>query len=223
MAARDFVSRVVSHPRVFDAQTTLLGARRLERVMRPLALGVTRGRPRGTVVDVGGGTASAHAWWPEQWTYVSVDPDRRVVRHDRVSDRIHRVVGDASRLAFADRSVDVVLMKGVAHHLDDSTWPRALSEANRILKPEARLVFVDGLWSSRRWISRLGWMVDAGRHPRGSARLFEDLARWFEVEATERLTLLHDCLVVTARPIPPATRLRDVEMTGGSLPASSEP
>jgi SAM-dependent methyltransferase len=213
MSVRDRFSRIVSHPRVFDVQTTLLGGKRLARTLTPIALHTTRGQVRGTVLDVGGGTASAHSLWPAAWTYISLDPDRRVVRRDTSGCAIRRIVGDASCLGFGDHSVDVVMMKGVSHHLDDSTWFSALSEVRRILRPDGYFLFVDGVLKPRRWISRLAWFVDTGRFPRPSGEIESAIANSFQVESIERLTLLHHSLVLVGRP-DPALRRGHTERTG---------
>jgi SAM-dependent methyltransferase len=213
MSVRNRFSRIVSHPSVFDAQTALLGARRLAEVLQPIAARTTQGRTLGTVVDVGGGTASGYSLWPKTWTYVSLDPDRRVVEHDTSGGTIPRIVGDASCMGFRDHSVDVVMMKGVSHHLDDASWFLALSEVRRILRSDGYFVFVDGVWSRRRWISRLGWALDTGRYPRASAEIERDVAESFHVESSERLTLLHDCVILTGRPHS-AIRLEHSEQTG---------
>jgi SAM-dependent methyltransferase len=138
--------------------------------------------------------------WPDGWTYISIDPDERVAELDTNGDTIQRLVGDASKLALHDDSVDVVMMKNVSHHLDDEIWAGALSEVRRVLKPDGYFVFVDALWSPRRYISRLAWSLDAGRFPRVSERLEGDIAKSFDVESVQRLTLVHHCIMLTGRP-----------------------
>jgi SAM-dependent methyltransferase len=200
MSTRDTISRIVSHPRVFQAQTALLGGNRLTKSLLPLVSRATKGVPSGTVVDVGGGTASARSLWPVGWTYISLDPDQRLVSFDNADDGMQRLVGDASRLALLDNSVDVVFMKNVSHHLDDTQWPNALTEIRRVLKPDGYFLFVDALWSQYRLISRLAWSVDAGRFPRVSEKVEQAIADSFDVEYVERLTLIHHCIMVTSRP-----------------------
>jgi SAM-dependent methyltransferase len=200
MSTRDTISRVVSHPRVFQLQTALLGGKQLAQAIEPIASAIIGGRPSGTVVDVGGGTASARSLWPDGWDYISIDPDPRVVGFDHPGCVTRRLVGDASKLGLRDHSLDVVLMKNVSHHLNDATWSGALSEVRRILKPDGWFLFVDGLWSRRRVVSRLGWALDAGRHPRRSDSIEGAIATMFDVANVERLTLLHDCIIVSGRP-----------------------
>jgi SAM-dependent methyltransferase len=200
MSTRDTISRIVSHPRVFQVQTALLGGNRLTKSLLPLVSRATKGVSSGTVVDVGGGTASARSLWPVGWTYISLDPDQRLVTFDNADDGMQRLVGDASRLALLDNSIDVVFMKNVSHHLDDTQWPNALAEIQRVLKPDGYFLFVDALWSQYRLISRLAWSVDAGRFPRISEKVERAIADSFDVEYVERLTLIHHCIMVTSRP-----------------------
>jgi SAM-dependent methyltransferase len=160
----------------------------------------TRGRSSGTVLDLGGGTANARSLWPDDWDYLSVDPDQRLATLENADQKMHRLVGDASQLGLVADSIDVVLMKNVSHHLDDTTWSGALSEVRRILKPDGYFIFVDALWTQNRIVSRLAWTVDAGRFPRVSDKIEDAIATAFDVESVERLTLIHHCILLITRP-----------------------
>ena len=200
MDMRGAISRFVSHPKVFEAQTAVLGGHRLIAALQPMVAEATHGRTSGTVLDLGGGTANARSLWPHDWEYLSVDPDQRLVALEDTDQKMHRLVGDASELGLVDNSFDVVLMKNVSHHLDDATWSGALSEVRRILKPDGYFIFVDALWSQNRIISRLAWAVDAGRFPRVSEKIERAIAVAFDVESVERLTLIHHCILLITRP-----------------------
>jgi SAM-dependent methyltransferase len=200
MSTRDTISRVVSNPRVFEIQTAILRGHRLIESVLPLVSRITDGHSSGTVVDVGGGTANARSLWPAGWTYISLDPDQRLVGFNNSDETMQRLVGDASKLALLDSSVDVVFMKNVSHHLDNTQWPNALTEIRRVLKPDGHFLFVDALWSQYRLISRLAWSVDAGRFPRVSEKVEKAIAESFDVEDVQRLTMIHHCIMVTSRP-----------------------
>jgi SAM-dependent methyltransferase len=195
--------RIISHPRIYEAQVTLLGRSRLEAAMAPVVVRAVDGRPNGVVLDVGGGTARARSMWPSGWRYVSVDPDERHVGDNgNEADSPHpieRLVGRAEALPMPDASVDNVLMSAMSHHLDDATWAAALSEVERVLAPDGTLVFFDAVFSRWNPVSRLGWMLDAGRHPRRLDRLITDLSERFAIESLNRLTQLHDSIIVLAR------------------------
>jgi SAM-dependent methyltransferase len=199
MAVRDLVARAVSHPTVNEIQTTVLGRKKLEARLAPVAAGTCGGNERGLVVDVGGGSARSRAMWPTEWRYLSIDPDERMVDLDD-DQIIERIVGSADHLPFLDSSVDVVLMQCVSHHLDDELWPRSLAEIDRILKPGGYFVFLDGVWSPRRWISRVFWRFDVGRYPRGGSELEHAISVRFAVEDSQAFTLVHNAILVTARP-----------------------
>ena len=136
--------------------------------------------------------------WPASWRYVSIDPDARVAGLDDCGDVVRRITGDAASLPLPDECADVVLMQCVSHHLDPATWPQALAEARRILAPDGHLLFLDGVWSDRRTISRLFWRLDAGRHPRSSDELEGSIATHFEILDVDRFTLVHHSILVTA-------------------------
>jgi SAM-dependent methyltransferase len=200
MNARDWMSKVVSNPRVFELQTKVLRGHRLNEALLPVAQRATSGRTEGRVIDVGGGTASARSLWPHSWTYISIDPDPRLVTFTDGDEPMLKLVGDASRLALRDDSVDIVLMKNVSHHLDDEKWPGALSEAERVLKPGGCFMFLDAVWEPRRLISRLGWSLDAGRFPRASPSIESAIAAHFDIEKLERMTFIHHVILLTGRP-----------------------
>jgi SAM-dependent methyltransferase len=200
MTARDLIYRIISNPRVFQIQTTLLRGHRLNDALLPVARRATSGRTEGKVIDVGGGTASARSLWPDSWTYISIDSDPRLVTFSNTDDAMRKFVGDASRLALRDDSVDIVLMKNVSHHLDNEKWLKALSEAERVLSPDGRFIFLDAVRTPRRPISRLAWSLDAGRFPRISTSIENAIAAHFEIDELERMTFLHHCILLTGRP-----------------------
>jgi len=202
MSLRDVFGRIVSHPKVNEFQTHLLGRSRLEAHLGPVATLTFADLPIGTVVDIGGGTARSRSMWPTEWTYYSIDPDARVLTVEPTEKQIERLVGDASALPLPDNSADVVLMQCVSHHLDDSIWPASLTEANRVLKPGGSFIFLDGVWRKRRWFSRVFWRLDAGHFPRTSDDLERAVAEEFQILETDRFNVVHHSILLTARSSP---------------------
>jgi SAM-dependent methyltransferase len=194
---RNLYSRAISHPRVYKAQGALLGRDRLEAAMRPVVHRAVDGASTGTVIDVGGGTAEARALWPSGWRYIAIDNDERMAGIQ--TDSMERITGSAGKVPLPDGVADHVLMSNVSHHLDDRTWSAALTEIRRMLRPDGTLIFVDGVFVSGDIVSRAGWFLDAGRHPRPESRLLADLSSVFDVVSVDRLRLLHHCMVVQAR------------------------
>ncbi|MFM8861231.1 MAG: class I SAM-dependent methyltransferase [Acidimicrobiia bacterium] len=167
--------------------------------MAPVAASTITDASAGTVVDVGGGTARSRALWPHSWRYVSVDPDARVQNLAGSSGAIVRLTGDATALPVPDAVADVVLMQCVSHHLDDRTWIASLDEVERILKPDGRFIFVDGVWRERRWISRAFWRLDAGHHPRAYEELEAAIGSRFQILEIDRFNLVHHSILLTCR------------------------
>lgn len=190
----------MSHPQVYRLQRRLLHAERLDEQLTPLIDKAVADLDLGTIVDVGGGSGTSRSLWPSTWTYVGIDPDERAVHFGQVDGNTERTVGSAADLPFPDGYADAVLMKEVSHHLDHATWKTTLAEIRRILKPGGTFVFLDGVWTRKRWISRFVWHFDVGRFPREAADIEADIATHFELEDLVRFSAIHRCIVLLARP-----------------------
>ena len=194
-----WLDAALSHPVVYRLQTKLLGRARLEAMLKPTVDRLGAGREKGVVVDVGGGISPYRGLWPKSWTYYCVDPDRRVAADAEDHGAVIYVEGIASRVPLDDGCADIVLMSAVSHHLDDATWSASLAEAARLATEGGAFLFVDGVWNPRRFVSRLGWLADGGGHPRSADVLEADIAATFAVESVDRMTLLHDVVIVVGR------------------------
>ena len=74
---------------------------------------------------------------------------------------------DASRLAFADRSVDEIFSSHMLEHLSKYEVPELLGEWNRVLKPggKVEIIVPDLPWCMRQWLrlpdsARWDWALD---------------------------------------------------------------
>ncbi len=82
----------------------------------------------GRVLDVGAGKH------PNYWQFVSLAPDARLLKLDRVLDNRPDVVADIEQaLPFGTGALDVVLLLNVLEHIFDHR--RVLSEIGRVLRP----------------------------------------------------------------------------------------
>lgn len=143
-----------------------------------------------TVLDVGAGAADIPLALARRF------PDVKPIAVDRSSamlslaDGLPRVRGDARRLPFRDRSVDVVISTHLFHHLEDDEIVLALHEFDRIAR---RGIVVSDLLRRRRavfWI-RL-FSLRANRYVRFDGPL--SVKRGFtipEVDALARRAGLH--------------------------------
>jgi SAM-dependent methyltransferase len=106
----------------------------------------------GTVVDIGCGTgtfAIALAAARPDATIVGVDGDPTILATARAKPGAERVSwreGLAGELDLDARSVDVVVMSLLLHHLEPAAKGTALTDARRVLKPGGRLHIAD--WGS---------------------------------------------------------------------------
>jgi ubiquinone/menaquinone biosynthesis C-methylase UbiE len=100
------------------------------------------------------------------------------------SANVEVLVGDATDLPLADRSVDVVLSNYCFHHLRDVDKRRALHEVGRVLGPGGRLVIADMMFHvgvrdarDRALIARFV-LAMLRRGPAGIMRLLKNAVRW---------------------------------------------
>lgn len=93
------------------------------------------------------------------------------------SGHVSPIQGDSERLPFAARSFDIVTCANSFHHYPHQD--RAIAEMHRVLKPQGRLMLIDG-YRDRPW----GWLIYdvcvagvEGAVHHASARRFRDLTR----------------------------------------------
>jgi SAM-dependent methyltransferase len=103
------------------------------------------GSPPARILDVGGGPGIHAAWLTDEGFEVQVvDLSSRHVEKVRTVG-VTAEVGDATSLAHADNSFDVVLLLGPLYHLTEREGRlQALREARRVVRPGG-LVFVAGI------------------------------------------------------------------------------
>ena len=106
---------------------------------------------------------------------------------------------DVTRAGFKPECFDVVLCQAVSHHLSDEVVADLFSESARVLKPDGRLVFLDAT-KTQRATGRLLWKLDQGSSPRAERHLRALLDSRFEVDSWDRFAMLHDYVLVVARP-----------------------
>ena len=191
----DLLHRVVARPAVYDWVQRLAGSDRVLRRLQPYLL-EARGK---IVLDVGAGTGLYAAALPATARYIALDNDPRKLEGlgRRGRSIRHAVLGDAVNLAFVDRSIDYVLCVHVAHHLDDTALDRCLGEIARVVRLE--VVVQEPLWSGG-VPGRVLWRMDRGSHPRTAEALIGAVEKRFRIEHAERYSILHDYLLIVARP-----------------------
>jgi SAM-dependent methyltransferase len=146
----------------------------------PSAMRVLRealeGAPGRRLADIGGGTGNyALALRREGWEPVVVDRSAEMLAH-AAAKGLETVLADAQHLPFGDGSFDAATMISMLHHVEDRG--AALSEAQRVLKSQGRLVLkgftgedAATLWVLDYFPSSRVWMAET--HPPRAAILEE--------------------------------------------------
>jgi SAM-dependent methyltransferase len=188
------LERLIGGPRLYNAVQILCGLRYTQSRLRPLVAD-TEGD---IVLDLGGGTGLVRPLLRRPRGYVWLDNDPLKLRALPADVRRLAVIGDASRLCFRDRSVDVALCLALSHHLTDAELEGLIRELRRVVR--RRLVFLDALDVPRRLLSRLLWKIDRGSHPRGRDTLRGVIERDFVIEHLDEYVVYHRYMLCTATP-----------------------
>jgi phosphatidylethanolamine/phosphatidyl-N-methylethanolamine N-methyltransferase len=191
------------HSMFYDATFGRLVKRRIERAIHE-HLNV---RDTDKVLDLGIGTGASLGFYPRRGKVIGVDLSSGMLREARKKIReqgmTHATVfqADALHLPFADDTFDHVFISHVISVVSDPY--RLIREAQRVAKPEARIVIVNHFQSTNRFIAmiekwaspvctKLGWRSDLA---------LQDLIRRTGVEINYRYKLesidLWETVVIT--------------------------
>jgi SAM-dependent methyltransferase len=159
----DKVSTILSDPRVYLLNQSIIGGIRARRVV---VEEYVRPSPGLRVLDIGCGPAYTAAYFPTPEYYgFDISPQyiefatRKYSSHGRFFAQLF----DEAALSRVPR-VDVVLMLGLLHHLDNHTAMQVLSLAKRAMQPGGRLFTVDGCYEpGQPWITRFLLDRDRGK------------------------------------------------------------
>ena len=113
----------------------------------PALMRATASRQPDSVLEIGCGNGNGtrliqRHFHPGRITAVDLDERMiRIARERNDADNVSFQVMDASALALADHSVDVVFDFGIIHHIPN--WRDCLSELKRVLEPGGELIMED--------------------------------------------------------------------------------
>lgn len=174
-------------PRLYDWVQALAGKRFSERRLAAQ----TPYLPEGYVCDVGGGTGIWRDIWSSDCQYVCLDIDMNKLRRFSTHQQGVAVRADAVQMSLKNRSVDVIVCIGVAHHFATEDFDRLLHESVRVLKPEGMFLFLDPVWSPNKILGRLMWRYDQGSYPRTTDQLREMISQYYQLLYEEEYTIYH--------------------------------
>jgi len=161
-----FLSPSLESPLLYLAYQTAVGG---IRARRKCILEYIRPTPGLTVLDIGCGPGYTIRYFPEP-DYYGFDVSRTYIEYARArfSGRGHfqcSCFDDST--ATRVPAVDVVLLMGLLHHLNDREAINLLTTIKRVMKPQARLVTLDGAYKEGQSpVARYFLNHDRGRHVR---------------------------------------------------------
>ncbi|MDX2140397.1 MAG: methyltransferase domain-containing protein [Chloroflexota bacterium] len=181
--------RLVAIPQVYDLVQDLAGGRK---VYKWLSKYTAEAHESQTFLDVGCGTGLTTRLLELKCRYVGLDIDaQKLEQFQQHPPERFAMVADGAKMPVPEQSVDIALVIFVVHHLTDDTFCQVLAELDRVVTDAGRIIIVDPLWDTRRWLSRMMWALDRGAYPRTSETLTRLLSDHFTVEHKGYLTIYH--------------------------------
>lgn len=161
------IRSALSHPAVYTAFQTLMGARS---GWRRITSNYLRVQPGETLIDIGCGPADVLDYLPEGIDYRGYDisPEYIARAKARHGDRGRFFCKEFDETDVANTpKCDVALMSGVLHHLDDDDAHHLLGLIVLALRPGGRLITIDPCWTPRQNpVARFLIERDRGRNVR---------------------------------------------------------
>lgn len=148
-----------------------------------------------TIIDIGCGPGSVLEYLPQDVSYCGIDISENYIRAARrkFSARGTFFLGTARDFVNQNdshlNSADLVLCNGLLHHLPDNEAIQVLELAKQLMKPNGRLVCLEGTFLTRQTLlSR--WIVstDRGRHVRFEQEWKDLIGRAFDSYSTNITT-----------------------------------
>jgi len=137
--------RILSNPYLYSATMRLLGSDQISRIFIETYV---RPKPGDNVLDIGCGPADILNFFPDV-NYYGFDIDARYIDAARkqFGKRGTFVCNKVSKDTLEKNSrFDVILAKGVLHHLNDTEAADMFELAQMHLKPDGRLITFDGCY-----------------------------------------------------------------------------
>lgn len=141
------------------------------RAMRELVTSYVRPSPGLRVLDMGCGPGDILRLLPPV-DYLGFDLSPRYVEsaRRRFGARAEFFVADVTTVEFFEPEYDLVLAKGLLHHIDDPSAQRLFSLAAKALRPGGKLVTIDGCFhDDQPALHRMLTGLDRGEHIRRPA------------------------------------------------------
>ena len=188
------IERLLHSGLLYDIVQHAVGADLIRRHLTPVMAGLGDG----LVLDVGAGTGLYTSCIPSVARYVWYDRDVQKLRRFRTHHRSSpAVLGDATRLAFRDKSVDWTLCVNLTHHLSDPELDVLLKEICRITRRTT--VIHDPIAVNRRVSSAL-WRYDRGSHPRTREAMLSAAGSHLVVRRVIEFGRFHRYLLMVGEP-----------------------
>lgn len=185
---------LVANPVIYDTVQRLVGMNYSIKQMQP----IFEQMAGQVVLDIGAGTGLYLSAFPANAKYIWLDNDPQKLEGFQIrSNSLPAILGDATRIGLANKTVDFVTCVAIAHHLDDTQLYKFVDEVARVVRK--KLILLDPL-ATDAWQSKSLWRYDRGSYPRTAEQLNAALSRRFEIEQIDYYAVYHRYAILHARP-----------------------
>ncbi len=196
---RSLIHHIVAIPFVYNCAQFVLGGRIMQKKFEDLCDGLQFGD--GWVLDYAGGTGRSRPFLDKAKRYLLMDIDMvKIEGYKTKFDQDYACLCDVTAPPIQSNSADIIFARNLLHHLTTEQMDEMFEAIPRLLKSNGTLVITEPLANSSRWIGRLLWRYDRGDYPKTIDMILERIKRSHTISHIEECTVLHDYLIVVAKP-----------------------
>jgi cyclopropane fatty-acyl-phospholipid synthase-like methyltransferase len=161
MSSIKILHSMLGAPQIYSFAMRMIGGQKARKVHAEQYISA---KPGDRVLDVGCGPADILNFLPDIH-YVGIDMESSYIASakEKFRNRGSFIIGDVAAIDPSSfEPFDIILANGLLHHLNDDQVFRLLESCKKLLKPNGRMITLDGCYTEKQHIFDR-WMLDNDR------------------------------------------------------------